>query len=660
MTRDEAREYIRSQLEDYLSRKGINTRKPFKCFNPAHEDRSPSMSFDKKRNKAHCFSCGADYDTLDLISIDYGLTDSAEVFKRAYDLFGIDVGGGRGGTLKTKRQETVSAHAQGEPEQDYTGFFLEAHKHISETDYPQRRGLSRDVVDRFKLGYVPEWRHPKASLAVPASPRLIIPTSDWSYIARDTRDRLTGQEKKFSKSKAGRVRIFNGRVLKAAKGPIFVTEGEIDALSIIEAGGEAVALGSASMINQFAALVEEQLPTQPLVLSLDNDDQGRAATDELVKKLQLIRGVSFYRHNVAGDYKDANEALLAGRESFVMAVQRAVNIEQEEREAVKDAYYQTSAASCLQSFIDGIAASVDTPYIPTGFGKLDEYLCGGLFEGLYVIGAISSLGKTTFALQIVDYIAQNGQDALIFSLEMSRFELMAKSISRLTLLRAMESGIGMKDAKTARGITTGSRYASYSEAERRLIDSSIEAYGEYAGHIFISEGVGDIGVSQVRDQVQKHISLTGKAPVVIVDYIQILAPYNERMTDKQNMDKAVLELKRISRDYKVPVIGVCSFNRANYKAAVTFEAFKESGAIEYSSDVVIGLQLNGQGTDKKFDVNAAKDKNPRDVELYILKNRNGPTGKRIAYEYYPLFNYFSEKEDLGLIPPQDADGSDRE
>jgi replicative DNA helicase len=123
------------------------------------------------------------------------------------------------------------------------------------------------------------------------------------------------------------------------------------------------------------------------------------------------------------------------------------------------------------------------------------------------------------------------------------------------------------------------------------------------------------------------------------------------MTDKQNTDKAVLELKRISRDYKIPVIGVCSFNRANYKAAVTFEAFKESGAIEYSSDVVIGLQLSGQGS-KKFDVNAAKDKNPRDIELYILKNRNGPTGKRIAYEYYQLFNYFSEKEDLGLIPPQ--------
>jgi replicative DNA helicase len=57
----------------------------------------------------------------------------------------------------------------------------------------------------------------------------------------------------------------------------------------------------------------------------------------------------------------------------------------------------------------------------------------GLYEGLYIVGAMSSLGKTTFVTQIGDQIANNGTDVLIFSLEMSRYELMAKSISRLTL-----------------------------------------------------------------------------------------------------------------------------------------------------------------------------------------------------------------------------------
>ena len=74
---------------------------------------------------------------------------------------------------------------------------------------------------------------------------------------------------------------------------------------------------------------------------------------------------------------------------------------------------------------------------------------------------------------------------------------------------------------------------------------------------------------------------------------------------------------------------------------MTMESFKESGAIEYSSDVLIGLQAKGAGK-KEFDVNAANRKDPREIELVILKNRNGRTGDTIAYEYYPLFNYFKE------------------
>ena len=166
-------------------------------------------------------------------------------------------------------------------------------------------------------------------------------------------------------------------------------------------------------------------------------------------------------------------------------------------------------------------------------------------------------------------------------------------------------------------------------------------YSKYAQHIFISEGIGDIGAQQIREIVKKHILYTDNTPIVIIDYLQILAPYSDRATDKQNTDKAVMELKRISRDYKTAVIGVSSFNRANYKEAVTMEAFKESGAIEYSSDVLIGLQLKGAGS-KDFNATEAKKKNPREIELIILKNRNGSTGEKIEFKFYPLFNYFAE------------------
>jgi len=129
-----------------------------------------------------------------------------------------------------------------------------------------------------------------------------------------------------------------------------------------------------------------------------------------------------------------------------------------------------------------------------------------------------------------------------------------------------------------------------------LIDEAIKNYETFGQQIYILEGIGNIGVNEIRNQINQHIQFTGKAPVVIVDYLQILAPSNERATDKQNTDKAVLELKRISRDYKIPVLGISSFNRENYNVEVSMQAFKESGAIEYSSDVLIGLQLYRAGS----------------------------------------------------------------
>ena len=202
---------------------------------------------------------------------------------------------------------------------------------------------------------------------------------------------------------------------------------------------------------------------------------------------------------------------------------------------------------------------MNTPYIPTGFTALDSVLDGGFYEGLYIIGAISSLGKTTFSIQICDNIANSGNDVLIFSLEMARSELMAKSISRLTLLDVLQNGGDTRNAKTARGITTGSRWLKYSQTEKELVQRAVETYGTFARNIYIHEGIGNIGVAQIRQVVENHIRITGKKPFVLIDYLQILAPTDIRATDKQNTDKAVLELKRISRDFKIPVMGTLFF-----------------------------------------------------------------------------------------------------
>ena len=92
----------------------------------------------------------------------------------------------------------------------------------------------------------------------------------------------------------------------------------------------------------------------------------------------------------------------------------------------------------------------------------------------------------------------------------------------------------------------------------------------------------------------------------------------------------------------------------NYKKQGIKSPCDNKMAIEYSSDVLIGLQLHGAGT-KDFDATKEKAKNPRKIELVILKNRNGATGKKIGYKYFPMFNYFEETGEI-----QEKEDKDKE
>lgn len=637
MDMNQAKMYVKEHLSDYLQQKGINIDKPFLCLNPTHDDKHPSMSLDRKRNKAHCFSCGADYDTFDVIEKDFGISESAEIFKRGYELFGINpignIEASVGGPIIAKSFHKEETKQPPQSDNNTEKYIKTCSSRIRETDYFHQRGVSEEVIDRFRLGYDPNFTHGTGGMIWKA---VIIPTGDGSYTARNTN--LTA-DKKNRIRKGGGSRIFNSTSLNSGK-PIFIVEGEIDALSIISCGAEAVALGSISNTAKFLSILKETRPVSPLILSLDNDVEGKNASARIHEELTTM-DIPHIVSNISLDYKDPNEALLRERKAVEEAIEKAVLESDEERiekEAVeREEYLNQSNAGYLKEFIDGISKGVDTPCIPTGFPEMDEVLEGGLYEGFYVIGAISSLGKTTYMLQVLDQIAAYGIDILIFSLEMSRYELMAKSISRQTFLIAEHPFF----AKTARGITTSKRYKDYKQDDLETIAKAQKAYGDYAKRIFIHEGVGDIGVKEIRKQVEEHIRITKRNPVILIDYLQIISPHDKKATDKQNTDKAVIELKRISRDYKIPVFAVSSFNRENYKNPVSMTSFKESGAIEYSSDVLIGLQLEGTGT-KDFDVEEAKKQYPRRIEARIIKNRNGKAGVSISYNYYPKFNHFEE------------------
>jgi len=100
----------------------------------------------------------------------------------------------------------------------------------------------------------------------------------------------------------------------------------------------------------------------------------------------------------------------------------------------------------------------------------------------------------------------------------------------------------------------------------------------------------------------------------------------------------VVELKRISRDLDLPLIVVSSFNRASYKAAADFTAFKESGSVEYTADVVLAMQLRDVKEDDN--INELKNREPRELSLVMLKNRRGRAYEQIDLDYWPKFNYF--------------------
>lgn len=529
----------------------------------------------------------------------------------------------------------AQVRAPAEPE-DLSTFFAECAGNLSQCDYLTNRGISLETQKRFGIGYCANWRHP-AALAKgkrpPASPRIIIPTGPGSYLARDIRkEGDPGFVAGFAKQKYGTGSLYNLAALDAGR-PVFIVEGEIDALSVEEIGHSALALGSTSNCDKLIEYLKEHRPNVPLLIALDNDEPGKKAAGKLRDKLWEELRAECCQVQIAGRYKDPNEYLTHDREGFCQAVKTAERTREERLICLTGTHR-------LDQFLGGLADTATTPYIPTGFEELDRVLDGGLYAGLYIIGAISSLGKTTFALQIADQIAAQGHDVMIFSLEMAANELIAKSISRHTAELLLEEGQGTERAKTIRQITTPWHRARLSAADQDLISNATAKYREYAGNLYYIEGIGDVDPETIQKQVLDFIRTTGRTPVVLIDYLQIIAPASERATDKQNTDKAVLELKRLSRDFGIPVLAISSFNRENYTKAVNMASYKESGAIEYSSDVLIGLQLKGTGTEG-FSAAAATSKDPQAIEAVILKNRNGPKNITIPFDYRPKFNLYA-------------------
>ena len=318
MHRSEPKEIARGKLEEYLGR--ITERKGDRyicpvCGSGTGVNKTPAGKLNDDYTY-HCFSCGFHGDIFSLVGKVENIMGHADIFKRVYEIFNFHVGA----RADARPQAALSS------ENDYTEYFKECHARSGETDYFSFRGLGEAVINKFMLGYDPAWRSPKAlreGKNPPASRRIIIPTGRSSYIARAVDPKA---DLRFRAVKEGASEIFNKKALHGTE-PVFVVEGEIDALSVIEAGGQSLALGGLGNKNKFINLLmkKENPPRAPvIILSLDNDEAGRKAQTEIADALRGLKA-TFLEQNISGQYKDPNEHLTASLSAFRGVIRDARN-----------------------------------------------------------------------------------------------------------------------------------------------------------------------------------------------------------------------------------------------------------------------------------------------------------------------------------------------
>ena len=307
-------------------------------------------------------------------------------------------------------------------------------------------------------------------------------------------------------------------------------------------------------------------------------------------------------------------------------------------------------SDCAAQFTQKRIHAVASRRISTGFSELDRCLGGGLTNGLYVLGAVPGLGKSTLALQISYNLSRQGIPVLYFALEMNWAWITAKSLCRTDFMLHREAGFRAADLLDANKVLT------FSAEEWERIRQAREQLERDGGNFYLYEQGPDLShIGHIQERIaafqEAHRDQYPGLPLmVVVDYLQILAPRDTVMkaSDKQIVDDNVRELCRIRDQQQAIILLISSLNRASYKRPINLDSFKESGSIEYSADVILGMQFQGIWEEEKtFSQEAARDQNPRRLELMLLKMRYGQDGVRIPLDFYSASSFFQQPDGAG-------------
>lgn len=335
------------KITDVVERYGLHLNSSMKALCPFHHEKTPSFSVDTKNGIFTCFGCGETGDVISFVSKIENI-EPLEAARKLADLYNINID-------EFKSRPTIKEYLQ------------QCVRDVNKTDYFQTRGLTDDTVKKYCLGYDVK----KDAVVIPYS-------SELRYYQR-----RSVKEKRFYKptvEDAGSEPLFNQNGLYGNTKSVFIVESPICALSIMQCGSQAVAICGVQAKNKLIKCVTAKKPTATLILSLDNDDAGKTATESLVKGLEKAE-IRYIVYNIAKDCKDPNE-LLVKKDSLLKA-----SIELAKKEVKK-------------KYTVGFGGVTANELVLSNIEPPNWIIPNILPQGLAILCASSKVGKSWMALQM--------------------------------------------------------------------------------------------------------------------------------------------------------------------------------------------------------------------------------------------------------------------
>lgn len=581
---------------------------------------------DGKRWK--CQSCNQGGDIFDLYAA-VNRCDLSEATKGIIAMFGG--GSSVKATAERKKPEIIGN------QKPTTDFRVEIERYRTALpgsageSYLQGRGFTRETMERFNLGYDAD----NKCVTIPYNPQ-------GSYYGR--RSVLPDAQRKHDNLKGVPIPVFNAAALYAGD-VCFVVESPLCAISIAQEGGEAVAISGTSGKMRLVEQLRRRPTGAALVLCLDNDEAGRKASEEIGAALEEM-GVFCVNGTVAlmGDTQDAqdpayrkdpNEVL---QKSGASALRLAVEETAEETrrqysmatQAADEDRQERTGAGMVDAFLQDIQTHKYEP-MPTGISDIDKAIGGGFIrQQLILLGAAPGAGKTALAQWIFEGMAKRGISCVYLNLEMSREQILARSLARITA----------KNGQKIRATAILQGYAWTDEQRAAILEAAEEYKTEIAPRmIYNPDGVTanlDSIINYIEAEAQRAEKLNQAAPCVVLDYLQIVS--GEAREDAATVIKrAVSSLKGYAMRHNTVVFVIIAHNReSNRTGEIGMESGRDTSALEYSADLQLGLTFtkcltrNGQ-KGKSRDELTAEDK--RHITLKITKGRFGGADTEVALHF---------------------------